>query len=34
MYSLKDFPIEVPTGKAFEAQITGSKNVCFGLTNG
>ncbi len=31
----KDFPIDVPTGKAFEAQIAGSKNItCFGLTNG
>ncbi|MFV8351881.1 T9SS type B sorting domain-containing protein [Flavobacterium sp. XS2P14] len=31
----KDFTVIVPTGKAFTAQITGSKNVtCFGLTNG
>lgn len=31
----KDFPIEVPTGQAFAAQIAGSKNItCFGLSNG
>ena len=33
--STKDFTIVVPTGKAFSAQISGTKNVtCNGLTNG
>lgn len=33
--STKDFTIVVPTGKAFTAQISGTKNVtCNGLTNG